>query len=278
MALYAILKIARPDGSQLGLDAAATTLFFFVKAGFYVCVYCIQPALIATIAQGTTGTRVIVLRTKRTSAVLSTMGVVASAYPFITLFASNGRDTTAVVVFYLFFGTTVLHVTGLGLQAWDTKRAIIAVLDKSLALQPSDTTIEVKDKLVALQRSAILQSSTQVILWLAFIVLSPLALRYDYTVPVVWVTLSILGKRLAETTVVDHKRYKKGGTGNTGQSNDGSFNNGSSLAMTSRGASFAKPDQPSSVIASTAVQPPTSEHESFGAALPPITPPPQAPR
>lgn len=213
MAAFAILKMANPERSQIGLDPGATFLFFTAKAGLYFCIWCIQPALIATIAQGTRGTRSIVRRAYRVSGVLSGMGVLASFFPFLTLMFSDGKDSTAVAVFYLFFGTTVLHVSCLGVQAWDTKRSITEVLERSVAAQHSEKTAQVKSRLVALQNEAMRQSSMQVALWLSFLLLSPLAHRHDYCVPLAWVALSVLGKRLAETTVVDHQRYKKSSTG-----------------------------------------------------------------
>lgn len=189
------------------------------------------------------GTRTILRRTYGVSRLLSGMGVMVSTLPFITLFASDGNDDTAVVVYFLFVRfrghalqtfvpvrklLTVRHenglvheqmlgsflqIAGLGIQAYDTKVKIVRVLDASLLVQPSERVQDIRAGLVKMQTANIIQASMLATIFAFFLVYVPTMMNtHEYIVPIFFMTYAILGKKLAFTTVADRSTSGSKGT------------------------------------------------------------------
>ncbi len=217
MIAMAILRIVDTN-ERIGLTWGATILFALQKLGFYFAVWAFQPALLSTILKGKASTAYLVKINDIGSAILCTFAAAVGMLPLITLFASDGKDTIAMVVYYLVIGGTWLQLTLLFLQARYVKRKVSKALDASYETAPSQRIKDIKAGLVGIQRQNIIQTVVQGTFFMVLTLFPFMYNRHDYWLPASTIGYALVGFKLAKTTVRDTNASKTGGSTSNGGS------------------------------------------------------------
>ncbi len=159
--LYGVLMQALPD-SRLGRDLGVTLAFAGGKLTMYLAVWLFQPALLRSVLAGKRATATLVKANDAISLIICCFAGSLGLVPILSLAFSDGRDSLAMVCYFVTIGGTLVAIVLLLVQAVFVKTAVIEVLDNSYSFNGSMRTLAVKNSLVALQNQSILQCSYQV--------------------------------------------------------------------------------------------------------------------
>lgn len=209
MIAMAILMLARPETERVGITPAATIFFALARISFYTSIYLFQPALIASLLKSSRATRYLIHQTYLTSAILSGMGVITGILPFFTLgLSDDGKGAVARGIYLATMGGTLVQISSLGIQSLWTKIKVQRALDASYELTRSPRTLELKAALLAVERENMVQTGVQALFYIVLTFVPFVANFHNYWLPVGWFAYSVLGYKVANTTI-DNKDGSK---------------------------------------------------------------------
>jgi len=193
----AILHMVDPV-TRVGFELFPTVLFFFGKVGLYLSSIFLQGPLISAVLHGQPGAKRLVKLNYMLNFGVSTCSIIVGTFAFITFdyFRFNLPKQIEIMRAYYFVQAATLIINGL--QAYMVKKWVYKVLDTAKALVSSgDKTESLKRKVGDLQGQIIKQGILQGIIYVIMGAVPFLINKHAYFLPLSWLAMPIIGKRLA---------------------------------------------------------------------------------
>lgn len=270
--LFAIIRMAKPD-ERIGVTVLITIVFCIVKVSFYASSWFFQPALFGTVLKGSgkSGLKAIGIKPliKLNDRLSLAQAVISAGGGFLPFFSIGASSEDAQVIWFIYCMLTALGLVWLFLQSYYVKVKAIEVLDQSYSISKNEKTKKMRKRIVDMQNSALVNAPIQFMIYIVWGFYAFLWNKHDYLLPISWVSMLLMGKKMAFTAVRDSRTTSKGGSENPSskgsQSGTGSKNQ---LQMYSsfQGTSFNSPNpkyldiKPPSVLP---VDPPSDDEDGF---------------
>jgi len=228
--IMAILHMIDPL-TRVAFDTFPTMLFFLAKCGLYGANIFIQGPLIETVLKGHHELKDLIRLNYAFGFCISVCSIVVGSFAFITYDYYEDNLPEQIMVMRAYYYVQALALIINGAQAYMVKRWVFQALDAAQAIVSSqDKTRMIKQKIGSYQGGVIVQGTLQGIIYIVMGSVPFFLNKHQYFLPMSWLAMPILGKRLAfqfdldkagNKTIAKRLGLKKGST------NDSSTNNSS---------------------------------------------------
>ncbi|GBG34050.1 Teneurin-4 [Hondaea fermentalgiana] len=192
--LYCLVKWTANE-ERVGVTWGLTILFVVVKLLFYLCVLLTQPTLLRAVLHDLQKGSHYVRINDRMTVVMYAGQLLSGLLAVAAVLKPDAQQTI-----YIIYLVVMLYVAGwISGQAFFIKARVIHTLDRSHRVAAMPKMLVLKDKLVAMQNSAIRQGALLAILFLIQLVWPFLWTKHDYYLPLSWLVMPIVGMRVAKT-------------------------------------------------------------------------------